>query len=66
MLKTAIGKNLNGVERDTSFTIANMMSLKKYLIFKIKKRKEIETAVGNYLIDKGVPIIDYYSHNNFL
>ena len=35
-------------------------------LLKIKKRKEIETAVGNYLIDKGVPIIDYYSHNNFL
>lgn len=24
---------------------------------------EIENAVGNYLISKGVPIIDYYSHN---
>ncbi len=35
-------------------------------LLKIKNRKEIETAVGNYLIDKGVPIIDYYSHNNFL
>lgn len=23
---------------------------------------EIELAVGNYLISKGVPIIDYYSH----
>lgn len=23
---------------------------------------ELELAVGNYLIDKGVPIIDYYSH----
>lgn len=24
----------------------------------------IELAIGNYLISKGVPIIDYYSHNN--
>lgn len=30
-----------------------------------KSRKEIETGIGNYLEDKGVPIIDYYSHNNF-
>lgn len=40
------------------------------LVFPLKKikntsysRHEIETAVGNYLIDKGVPILDYYSHN---
>lgn len=25
---------------------------------------DIELAVGNYLISKGVPIIDFYSHNN--
>lgn len=25
---------------------------------------EVELAVGTYLISKGVPIIDYYSHNN--
>lgn len=25
-------------------------------------RHDIETAVGNYLIEKNVPIIDYYSH----
>lgn len=29
-------------------------------------RKRIETAVGNFLLEKGVPIIDYYSHNNFV
>ena len=23
----------------------------------------LETGIGNYLIDKGVPILDYYSHN---
>jgi hypothetical protein len=26
-------------------------------------KKNIETAIGNYLIEKGVPIIDFYSHN---
>lgn len=29
----------------------------------IYSRHDIETAVGNYLIEKGVPILDYYSHN---
>jgi hypothetical protein len=29
------------------------------------KRKSIETAIGNFLLEKGIPIIDYYSHNNF-
>ena len=28
-------------------------------------RKQIETAIGEFLIDNDVPIIDYYSHNNF-
>ena len=32
---------------------------------KYKSRKQIETGVGQYLIDKGVPVIDYYSHNNY-
>lgn len=27
------------------------------------KRGDIETGIGNYLIDKGVPILDFYSHN---
>ncbi|MCL2224063.1 MAG: hypothetical protein FWB96_03735 [Defluviitaleaceae bacterium] len=31
--------------------------------FPIKfKRGDIERGIGNYLIDKGVPILDYYSH----
>lgn len=29
------------------------------------ERWEVERAIGNYLIDKGIPIIDFYSHNNF-
>lgn len=28
-------------------------------------RREIETGIGNYLAAKGVPIIDFYSHQNF-
>lgn len=32
---------------------------------KYKTRNEIETGIGQYLIDKGVPILDHYSHNNF-
>ena len=27
------------------------------------KKDDIERAIGNYLISKGVPIIDFYSHN---
>lgn len=30
-----------------------------------KTRKMIETGIGNYLLSKKVPIIDFYSHNNF-
>ncbi len=26
-------------------------------------RSDIESGIGNYLISKGVPILDYYSHN---
>lgn len=38
------------------------------LIFPLKnipeglKRSDIESGIGNYLIDKGVPILDFYSH----
>lgn len=46
-------------EWDKSFVLVFPLKIKntKY------SRHEIETAVGNYLIDKGVPILDYYSHN---
>lgn len=27
-----------------------------------KERSDIECGIGNYLIDKGVPILDFYSH----
>lgn len=39
------------------FPITSQM-LEKYSI------EEIELGIGNYLIDRGVPIIDYYSHHN--
>lgn len=26
-------------------------------------RSDIESGIGNYLISKGVPILDFYSHN---
>lgn len=49
---------------DDSFVV--IFPLTKDLL-NVKFRKQIETAVGNYLIEeKGVPIIDYFSHNNFL
>lgn len=48
-----------GKEWDTSFV----------LVFPLvdipsgKNRFDIERAIGNYLIAKGVPILDFYSHN---
>lgn len=42
---------------------------KEILIFPLKnipaglKRSDIESGIGNYLIDNGVPILDFYSHN---
>ncbi|WP_369813894.1 hypothetical protein, partial [Halolactibacillus sp. JCM 19043] len=26
-------------------------------------RSDVERGIGNYLIDKGVPILDFYFHN---
>ncbi len=48
-----------GQEWDTSFVVVFPLTNipKKY------NRGCIEMAIGNYLIDKGVPIIDFYSHN---
>lgn len=34
-------------------------------ILNCKNRRQIETGIGNYLIAQNVPIIDFYSHNNF-
>lgn len=32
-------------------------------ILRYYDKRDLETAIGNYLIEKKVPIIDYYSHN---
>ena len=29
----------------------------------VLNRSDIESGIGNYLISKGVPILDFYSHN---
>ncbi len=50
-------------EWDESFVI--IVPINKNIL-KEKTRNQIETGIGNYLIQaKNVPIIDYYSHNNF-
>lgn len=58
-----------GEEFDTSFVF--VFPLTKQMIrtkaapnsyYREYSSDELELAVGNYLIDKGVPIIDYYSH----
>lgn len=48
-----------GQEWDTSFVLVFPLSN----IPDGYDRGDIETAIGNYLINKGVPIIDFYSHN---
>ncbi len=48
-------------EWDKSFVL--VFPLEKSSKFCRYDRHEIETAVGNYLQKKNVPIIDYYSHN---
>lgn len=46
-----------GLEWDKNFVlIFPLKSINK------KQRHEIENGIGNYLIENGVPIIDYYSH----
>lgn len=48
-----------GKRWDTSVVLVFPLGLKKISY----SRHEIETAIGNYLTNKGVPILDYYSHN---
>lgn len=48
-----------GKEWDTSFVLVFPLSN----IPQQYNRGDIERAIGNFLIDKKVPIIDYYSHN---
>lgn len=46
---------------DESFVL--IFPITKDMLYKYNTG-EMELAIGNYLIEKGVPIIDYYSHNN--
>ncbi|MCM1539299.1 MAG: hypothetical protein NC254_12995 [bacterium] len=48
-----------GKRWDTSFVLVFPLKLNNVNY----SRHEIETAIGNYLIDHDVPILDYYSHN---
>lgn len=60
-LSSGVLVNQVGEKWDDSFIFIFPLTteiLKKYT------SGDIELAIGNYLISKGVPIIDYYSHNN--
>lgn len=48
-----------GKSWDTSFVLVFPLKLNNVNY----SRHEIETAIGNYLTDHDVPILDYYSHN---
>lgn len=71
-LSCGILVNSVGEAFDTSFVF--VFPLTKQMIrtktepnsfFRKYSSTELELAVGNYLIDKGVPIIDYYSHMGY-
>lgn len=67
----ATGSDINFNENNTSGKIIKALNKKwndKYvLVFPLKNikfdRHLIESGIGNYLISKKVPILDYYSHN---
>lgn len=46
-------------------TVIVIVPLTKDLFGQRHTRKELKRAIGNFLISKHVPIIDYYSHNHF-
>lgn len=56
------GKLVEKVDEKWDNSFIFIFPLTKDILKKYNK-DEIERAVGNYLISKGVPIIDYYSHN---
>ncbi|MDK7182423.1 hypothetical protein [Lacticaseibacillus rhamnosus] len=67
----AAGTDINFSENTTSGQIIRHVDQEWdenfVLIFPLSRisdglRKDIECGVGNYLIQKGVPILDYYSH----
>lgn len=56
------GKLVKSINEEWDSTFVLIFPLTKELLVKYNK-DSIERAVGNYLIDNGVPIIDYFSHN---
>lgn len=51
-------QSLNKEWDDSSVFIFPLINIPKGL-----NRSDIESGIGNYLISKGVPILDFYSHN---
>lgn len=48
---------------NTFFLVFPLPFLKERLLTLDKKERHcIETGIGNYLLEKGIPILDYYSH----
>ena len=56
------GKLVNAVNDKWDESFVLIFPLTDSILYK-RDSGEIERAIGNYLISKGVPIIDFYSHN---
>lgn len=56
------GKLVNAVKDKWDESFVLIFPLTDFILYK-RDAGEIERAIGNYLISKGVPIIDFYSHN---
>lgn len=70
-MQTSSGKLLHHVNKEWNKDIVLIIPLPSTITnpnyYERKNiRKKIETALGEYLIEKGNPIIDFYSHNNFV
>ena len=56
------GKLLKEVDEKWDESFVFIFPLTKEIL-KVYEKGDVERAIGNYLISKGVPIIDFYSHN---
>ncbi len=56
------GRLVNAVNDKWDESFVLIFPLTDSILYK-RDTGEIERAIGNYLISKGVPIIDFYSHN---
>ena len=61
-LDNTSGKLVKGIGEGWDSSFVFIFPLTGDILNKCSK-DEIEIAIGNYLISKGVPIIDFYSHN---